>query len=182
MRDQSVSKSEYAVLEAGFAVFSRNPGASLADVALEAGVGRATLHRHFASRSDLVTALADQAMRELSEAITEATKDATSYWEGLRLIMTAVIPLAHRHMFLMHEDVLSPALQAQYEQDAQDLRAVIEAAKAEGALRSDLPTEWVVQAFDHLVYAAWEMIRREDATPRQAVSLAWSQFAKGAGA
>ena len=42
--------SRDAIIEAAFAVFSKNPGAPLADVAGRAGVGRATLHRHFASR------------------------------------------------------------------------------------------------------------------------------------
>lgn len=182
MRDKNVSKSEQALLEAGFAVLSRNPGASLSEVAEEAGVGRATLHRHFASRSDLVSALARRALQELSDAVEAATENATSHWDGLRLTMQAIIPLAHRHMFLMHEEVLSPDLHAAFAEDERELRDAIEAAKSEGAIRSDLPTEWVAQAFDHLVYAGWEMIRREEATPRQAATLAWEQFAKGAGA
>ena len=181
MRDDDVSKTEYAIREAGFAVLSRKPGASMSEVAEEAGVGRATLHRYFASRSDLVTALARLAMIELDEAIEAATAAAPSYWEALRLGMQAVIPLAHRHMFLMQEDLPDPDIQVAFEEEAQDLRDLIDAAKAEGALRADLPTEWVAQAYEHLIYAAWEMIRREEATPRQAKDLAWDQFSKGAG-
>lgn len=182
MRDDTVSKSEHALLEAGFAVLSRNPGASLSDVAKEAGVGRATLHRHFSGRTDLVTALARRAMQELSDAVDAATEGAPSYWEGLRLTMQAIIPLAHRHMFLMQEEILSPDVQAAFAEDERELRDAIDAAKSEGAIRADLPTEWVAQTFEHLVYAGWEVIRREEATPRQAAELAWSQFAKGAGA
>ncbi|MCE8006496.1 TetR/AcrR family transcriptional regulator [Aestuariivita sp.] len=168
------------LLEAGFAVLSRNPGASLADVAQAAGVGRATLHRHFSSRSDLVTALARQAMRELAEAVDTATADAESYWDGLRLAMQAVVPLAHRHMFLMRDENLSPDVEAAFAQDARELRDTIDAAKAEGAIRADLPTEGVALAYDYLIYAGWEMVRRDEATPRQAADLAWTMFAKGA--
>lgn len=182
MRDDNVSKSEWALLEAGFAVFSRNPGASLSDVAAEAGVGRATLHRHFPSRSDLVTALARRATQELSEAVEAATADAQSYWDGLRRSMQAIVPLAHRHMFLTLEDIHSPDVLAAFADQARDLREAINAAKAEGSIRRDLPTEWVAQAFDHLVYAGWEMIRQEEATPRQAADLAWAQFSNGAAA
>ena len=182
MRDNNVSKSETAIVEAGFSVLSRKPGASMSDVADAAGVGRATLHRYFASRADLVEALARLAVQELNDAVEDATAGATSYWDALRLTMQAVIPLAHRHMFLMHEDIHGPALQADLAEQAKGLRRLIDQAKAEGALRADHPTEWIAQAFDHLIYAAWEMIRLKEATPKQAVALAWDQFIKGAGA
>ena len=180
MRDNDVSKTETAIVEAGFSVLSRKPGASMSDVADAAGVGRATLHRYFASRADLVEALARLAVQELNDAVEDATAGATSYWDALRLTMKAVIPLAHRHMFLMQEDIITPDVQAAFAQSDRELRDLIDAAKAEGMLRQDLPTEWIAQAFDHLVYAAWDMIRREEATPRQAVDLAWTHFAKGA--
>lgn len=169
-------------MDAGFVVLSRNPGASLADVAAEAGVGRATLHRQFASRTDLISALAERALTDLADAVSAATEDAASYGEALQKIMLAVIPLAQCHMFLTQDVALRPEVQARVDDDARALRDLIDAAKAEGAIRGDLPTEWVAQAFDHLVYASWDMIRRQEATPRQAADLAWSMFSKGASA
>ena len=181
MSDSSVSKTELALLNAGFAVLSRNPGASLAEVAEAADVGRATLHRYYSSRADLLSALARHAMRELDDAVSQATTDAQSYWDALRLVMGAIIPLAHRHMFLTQENLQDPDLAVALARQAQELRDLINAAKKEGALRDELPTEWIAQAYDHLIYAAWMMIQREEATPRQAVGLAWKQFSKGAG-
>ena len=55
--------SRDAIIEAAFSVFSKNPSAALADVAERAGVGRATLHRHFASRDDLMRALSKIAIK-----------------------------------------------------------------------------------------------------------------------
>jgi hypothetical protein len=95
--------------------------------------------------------------------------------------MGAVIPLAHRHMFLAQENLQEPDLVDALERQSQELRALIDAAKEEGAVRHDMPTEWIAQAYDHLIYAAWMMIQREEATPRQALDLAWTQFSKGAG-
>ena len=54
-----------ALIEAAFAVFSRDPSAPLAQVADRAGVGRATLHRYFASRDELVRALTEIAIAEM---------------------------------------------------------------------------------------------------------------------
>ncbi|MEO0677815.1 MAG: helix-turn-helix domain-containing protein [Pseudomonadota bacterium] len=50
-------KTRDAIIEAAFAVFSKHPNASLGDVAQHAGVGRATLHRHFPGRAELIRAL-----------------------------------------------------------------------------------------------------------------------------
>ena len=182
MSYKDASKSERALIDAGFAVLSRNPGASLAEVADAADVGRATLHRYFPSRTALLSALARQATRELEEAASAASADAQSYFDALRLVMAAIIPLAHRHMFLSQESFQDPDLVGALDQQAQDLRELIDAAKQEGALRPELPTEWIAQAYDHLIYAAWTMIHREEATPRQAADLAWKHFSKGAGA
>ena len=124
--------------------------------------------------------MARAALQELDAAVHTATRDATSYFDALRLVMQAIIPLAPRHMFLVREDILSPDVSASFDKAEQELRELIDAAKAEDTLRADLPTEWVAQAYDHLIYAAWEMIRCEEATPRQAVALAWAQFSKGA--
>ena len=56
-RDESVAKAEATLLGAGLAFLSRNPAASLAEVAEVAGVGRATLYRYFSSRANLVRGL-----------------------------------------------------------------------------------------------------------------------------
>ena len=63
-----------AIVDAAIDTFARNPGASLAEVAARAGVGRASLHRHFPSRDDLVTAITRQCMDEISP--TSATRHA----------------------------------------------------------------------------------------------------------
>ena len=64
---------------AAFLVFADDPAASLADVAKRAGVGRATLHRHFPGRPELMRALAKIAMTELDKAIEEALKGYEIY-------------------------------------------------------------------------------------------------------
>lgn len=178
MQDNNVS-SRHAILNSAFDVLSQNLGASLADVAKQAGVGRATLHRHFASRDDLMVALAKQAMAELNEAVDAATANALSYGEGLRLTLHAVLPLAHRQMFLANETVDDPSLKALYAQDRAELTIAIDMAKNEGRLDQNVPTAWIATAFDHLVYAGWGMVIAGELTAKQAADLAWRTLTKG---
>ena len=168
-----------AIIEAAFAVFNETPAASLGDIAERAGVGRATLHRHFRARDDLMIALAHTAIDELDDAATKATLDAPSYTEALRLMLVAIIPLASRQWFLSHETINDPALNARLAKDAQDLHHMIDAARREGSIAEDLPTKWVSEVFENLIYAAWTMVRADEATAKQAAELAWRSFLKG---
>jgi len=168
------------IIEAAFAVFAETPTATLSQVAESAGVGRATLHRHFDGREDLMEALALTAMRELDTAVEEATRDATSYGEGLRIALEAMIPLADRQLFLANEPLdRNPKIAAAYQEQLDDLATDIDRAKAEGVFAQNLPTAWIVAAYENLTYAAWTLVRNGDATSRQAAALAWQTLTDG---
>lgn len=169
-----------AIIEAAFEVFAENHAASLGDVAQRAGVGRATLHRHFPGRPELMRALAKIAMAELDNAVEKATANATSYEEGFRLSLFAIVPLANRQWFLANEGLeADPEIAVAYDASLKELRRDVEEAKAEGAFDPHVPTAWIVEAYENLVYAAWSLVRSGEATPKQATELAWRTLSKG---
>lgn len=171
-----------AIIDAAFAVLSKNPSAALSEVAERAGVGRATLHRHFASRDDLVRALALQANQEMDEAIDVACTPAETYSEAVRLALQALIPLGDRHGFLALELFSGNAeMQAEFARQSRETAELVEAAKREGLFDKAVPTSWIVQAFDHLIYAGWESVSAGKTTPDQAADLAWRTLTNGLG-
>jgi len=179
MRDKNVSL-KVNILYAGFDVFSQNPGASLAEVAAHAGVGRATLHRHFSGRADLVAEMALVASQELNAAVKEATRDTETYTDGLRIAFRAMLPLAQRYMFLATEPVdQDPRVADAYAGDKAELRDDIEQAKAEGTFDPAIPTIWIAQAYENLLFAGWAMVAAQEATPNQAADLAWRTLTQG---
>lgn len=174
--------SRDAIIEAAFSVFSKNPSAALSDVAERAGVGRATLHRHFASRDDLMRALAIIASKEMEDAVETACADATSYSEVARLALQALIPLGDRHGFLALEGFTNdPEMQAAFEKEQRETAEMVDAAKGEGLFDTAVPTTWIVQAFDHLMYAGWESVKAGETTQDQAAALAWRTLIHGLG-
>jgi AcrR family transcriptional regulator len=140
------------------------------------------LHRHFKGREELMTALALRAMADLDAAFEAAAKDAPSWTEALRLGLGAMIPLASRTVFLDNEPLEHvPALRAETARQRAEMIEAIKEAQAEGGLALDVPAVWIAEAFDGLIYAAWTMVRDEEATPRQAADLAWRTLTAGVG-
>lgn len=171
-----------ALIEAAFDILSTDTGASLADIAAAAGVGRATLHRHFASRDDLLRTLTHVAIEEMDAATNAACDGVETYAEALRLCLEALIPLGNRHGFLAREPFSEGSeLAAEFARMSTQTAEMVDAARREGLFAPTIPTSWIVQAYDHLLYAAWESVRTGDATAAQAAGFAWRTLTKGLG-
>ena len=169
-----------AIMEAAFELLSRNLGASLTEIAERAGVGRATLHRYFASREDLMRTLAMTALKEMDAAAEDACADATSYAEAARRTLEALIPLGDRFGFLELEPLEDdPDLKVAYDRQRRETEEMVEAAKREGLFDKAIPTSWIVQAYDHLLFAGWESVKAGETTSDQAADLAWLTLTNG---
>lgn len=171
-----------AIIEAAFDVLSRHPSASLKDIARRAGVGRATVHRQFNNRSDLIGHLTEIAIRRLDSEVAAAVAHATSCLDALNRILVALIPFGDRYGFLTYEAIKdAPETATGWKQKTHDLHLLIDQAKSDRSIDPDLPTFWVAAVFDHLLHAAWISVRNQDATQVQAGELAWRTFIAGIG-
>src|ERR1700722_9666399 len=64
------------LLDVAAEVLVADPAASLAEVAEAAGIGRTTLHKHYATRDDLLRAVGHRAIDLWEHAITAVTDPA----------------------------------------------------------------------------------------------------------
>lgn len=94
------------VLRSAAALLTRKSTATMDEVARAAGIGRATLHRHFAGRGALVGALEDLGIREFEAALDSAALDEGPADEALRRLVEAVEPSAGLLSFLVCESQL----------------------------------------------------------------------------
>ena len=170
-----------AIVDAAIDTFARNPGASLAEVAARAGVGRASLHRHFPSRNDLITDITRQCMDEIDTASAKALEGARSAQERLLKMLEAVIPLGDRYHFLSAEAFHDEGLRTRYEEELDWLARLVDDLKAEGVIAADVPRSWAVANIDAQVWLAWSEVAAGKLAPAHAADLALRTLLEGLG-
>lgn len=160
-------------MDAAAAVFAANPGASLREVADAAGVGRATVHRHFPGREDLVREIAFRAVEEAAAAMDAARLEEGPVEGAVGRLAEALVPMGHRFHFLLAEGQLDsdPEFLAAERELVERLERLAERGRREGVFGTDVPPVWIVDAIGALVYAAWEGVSRGRVASRDAPGL-----------
>src|SRR5689334_4175267 len=67
-----------ALLDTAVSVLVADPAAALAEVAEAAGIGRTTLHKHYATRDDLLRAVGHRAIDRYEQVVAAAVDDDAS--------------------------------------------------------------------------------------------------------
>ena len=170
-----------AILDAAVTVLGQNPGASLAEVAARAGVGRASLHRYFPKRSDLIDAVVRQCLDETAAATEAGVRGAGSARETLLRTLEAVIPLGDRFHFLMSVTSDAPDVTARYQADLEWLAQLVDRLKEEGVIASEAPRAWVAANIDAQIWIAWTEVAAGRLAPADAAGLALRTLLEGLG-
>jgi AcrR family transcriptional regulator len=176
------------LLDVAAEVLVADPSASLAKVAEAAGIGRTTLHKSYATREDLLTAVGHRAI-DLWEAAVNAVAgsedtDPSEHADGgLAALTAAMIPIGPQLAFLWRTPAFDHVAELGERGIAVELRclAVLKRAQQRGVLAPGVPDWWLLNTYYSLVYVAAESIRSGDLAPRDAPDLVLATFLGGVG-
>ncbi|MEU2251385.1 helix-turn-helix domain-containing protein [Streptomyces sp. NPDC019224] len=146
------------VLRSAAALLTRRSTATMDEVAKAAGIGRATLHRHFAGRDALVRALEELGIQEFEAALDAAAMGEGTSEEALRRFVVAVEPSAGLLSFLVTENQLFEGDDRNTGWDRLDARvaAFFRRGQERGEFRIDLTPAWLTEALYGLIgTGAW---------------------------
>ncbi|MER5745564.1 helix-turn-helix domain-containing protein [Streptomyces sp. NPDC002225] len=146
------------VLRSAAALLTRKSTATMDEVARAAGIGRATLHRHFAGRDALVRALEELGIREVEAALDTAALDEGPAPDALRRLVAAIEPSAGLLSFLVTENQLfeGDAVNEGWSRLDARVAAFFRSGQERGEFRIDLTPAWLTEAFYGLVSSgAW---------------------------
>lgn len=140
-------RNRRVLLDAAADALARNPGASMAEVAREAHLTRATLYRHFGTREQLIEAMRAEALVRARETIAGCRLDEGTALDALRRVVDAIVAQGARFGFLLAEGAdQDPDFARERAGVFAPLREVVRRGQASGQMRTDLPTEWIVTA------------------------------------
>lgn len=160
-----------AILEAAAASLSRNPDATLAQIAEAAGVGRITLYGHFPSRSALIEAVLAREV-EAGETVLAGVDLSGDPRHALARLVSSSWQQIERvgSVTIAAEEALAPERILQvHARPAARVDALVERGRAAGVFRTDLPTQWLVTTLHRVMHGAAEDLHAGRLTPEAAV-------------
>lgn len=171
------------LLDAATQALSKNPGASMNDIAEAAGVGRATLYRYFPSRDELIRSLTLESYQQVNAALEPVLARNLRGGDLLLEILEVIIPMGDRYHFLLSERsfVDDPEIQALEVQSAHDWSKLFEHFKDEGLIAPEVPIAWAVATLESLIYTAWISVHEGYIARRDAAQLVYRTFLTGLG-
>ncbi|GAA3446908.1 TetR/AcrR family transcriptional regulator [Planomonospora venezuelensis] len=178
--------SREQIITAAIQHLNTTPAASMAEIAAAAGISRATLHRHFTGRDELVTALGWRALEDWERVqqeagIAEATAsaDPARLRETLQALLHGEVAICHEHGFLLTEHTLPADLMRRSDEIEEREVEFLAACQRAGLIRADLPSRWVSTVVFALLVAVRESVRRGDVAQRDVPHLFLGTFLKG---
>jgi AcrR family transcriptional regulator len=147
-RRSDARRNHERIIIAALEVFSeRGLEATMPDVAKRAGVGKATVYRSYATKAELIAAVADYQMRWMEDRVAAALEDPDPY-AALRSFFGDLAERLCGDRVLA--DVVPKGFEARNRQVMASIGALLDAAKEQGGIGPDV----TVQDFRVLVGGA----------------------------
>lgn len=149
------------ILEAARRRLSRDPDASIEEIARAAGVGRVTLYGHFPSRADLVEATVVHALDDGDRVLAAVDLAGDPHHALARLVESSWELIAESTSLLIAaQSVLPPGrIRDLHADHARRVESLLTRGQEEHAFRSDLPNSWLVSILHQVMHGAVEEIR-----------------------
>jgi AcrR family transcriptional regulator len=148
-------RNRAAILQAAAEVLAATPGASLSEVAQRAGLGRATLYRHFESREALVRAIREEALVQAAAALDQVELSRCSVRDGVCAAASVLVPLGLRFQILLVEQAdADPDFRAARDEVLAPLRELVARGVASGELDRSVDPRWVAMVLAGLLTSA----------------------------
>ncbi|WP_242504642.1 TetR/AcrR family transcriptional regulator [Promicromonospora panici] len=168
------ARTRQAVLDAAAAVWARDFSASLSAIAERAEVSRSTLHRYFTDRQALIDALLVDSLARL-DTLDDDVADAPAM-DVLEYYLRAGVDMGDRVIFLFADPKRFEGNPNWSDDDGdEDMRALVDRARVEGAIADRIPTSWAITLFYAVLYTAAE-VSNQDLPRHVAADLAVQSF------
>jgi AcrR family transcriptional regulator len=145
-----------AILDAARDCLVADAGASIADIAVAAGVGRVTLYGHFGSRAELVDAVFGRSVAQAEEALSAVDLTGEPAAALARLVDSSwgVVHQFRSLLLAAQRELPAERIRIHHTRPLRRVERLLSRGRQAGAFRTDLPTTWLVAVFYQVVHGA----------------------------
>ena len=154
-------RNKDVIIDAALTCLGEDPGASMAEIARVAGVGRVTLYGHFADRRELVGAVFERTM-DRAEAELAAVDIEQDTWDCLQELVQSSWRVLHQFNSLLaaaERYLTAEQIRARHDKPLARVISVLEKGRNEGIFRTDHSLEWQAACFYAILHSAAAEIR-----------------------
>jgi AcrR family transcriptional regulator len=147
-----------AILDAAVACLTRDPDASVVDIAAAAGVGRVTLYGHFKTRGELIDAALVRTLQDADRVLetTDTTGDPAEALTRLVASSWQIVDQFRNILLAAHRELPAERIRGVHDRVVRRIQSLLERGQRGGAFRTDLPKRWMVTTVISLMHAAAE--------------------------
>lgn len=161
-REAVAERNVEAILDAAERLLARGEVPSVSAVATEAGVSRPTVYAHFPDRPQLVEAVVERTVSQVTAAIASAEPGEGAAGDALaRLIAASWVELG-RHEAIgqaASRELSAEAMHRAHHAPLKMLHQLLERGRADGSFRTDIPAGLLVGAALALIHTTADATR-----------------------
>jgi AcrR family transcriptional regulator len=172
-------RTRRAILDAAARVLGQRSDAGMADIAEEAGVGRATLYRHFPTRESLIAGVQEAGTDELVAAFDSAGLEKLPVDRAIARATGVFLRTGAKYAAVISRDDEHREHAAKNRAIA-PIRKLIARGICDGELRTDLPGDALFEMYSALIARAQLLTITEKVTPEEAADTVIAVFLDGA--
>lgn len=156
-RRSDADRSVAAILAAALDALASDPDASMAEIARQAGVVRATIYVHFPTRESLLDAVMEHAVAEVAQAMTDAEPQRGDPKAALERVLRATWRELGRFHALLAINIGRLSVEELHRRHlpmTSQIVPLIERGQKKGVFRSDVSALWHVAVIRSIVHTA----------------------------
>jgi AcrR family transcriptional regulator len=159
-RRRDVLRNEARIVAAATHLLADEPEATMQDLADAAGLGRATVYRHFPTREALLEAIGRAAIDEIGAALAGERLEEGDPIAALCRAVEAIFVVGDRYRVIADGPPAGKTaeMHARAAGAFRPVEALIRRAQHEGALATDPPAEWIVAVTGALIATAFRQV------------------------
>lgn len=179
--------SRQKIITAAIALFNSSAAFNLEDAAIQAGVSRRTLHRHFSGKEELLQACKETAMAACNTAMIKAYDSSDYKLKKLEAMLYAVIDSGSNSVFIKRYYQRSSYVESGGNDNfnGNDVKSkwfrIVEELQQNEIISRQLTIAWIFNFFGSVADAAILAVDNGDVARNDAGRFAWFSFSNGIG-